>query len=71
MTEHPGSLYTVRQLIRELENWDGDSTVAAYSGCHNCGGQFLEIDGWVDGNEIKHVSITGHDETLIYSEEVD
>lgn len=59
---------TVRELIRELENWDGDSEVAAYSGCHDCGGKLIEFEGWEDGFGTQNVQIIGHDETLKYGD---
>lgn len=67
--DEPGARYTVRQLIAALEDFDSDSEVSAWSGCHDCGGKLLDVDGYVDGNGDKHVQIIGYDERLTYGDD--
>lgn len=47
--------YTVAELISALQGLAESNRVEVYSGCHDCGGKYLEVDIY-DG----FVQIVGH-----------
>lgn len=50
-------IYTVTELISALQGCVESSRVEVYSGCHDCGGKYLEVDIYPGS-----VQIIGHQE---------
>lgn len=67
MPDEDGRTYTVAELIAALQTLDPAAKVGVYSGCHDCGGELVEIaTGPSDRDGNPWVSLAGTEDRSAY-----